>query len=120
MPWQVTPVITPEDRATGNINRYFIKKINDAAIFEIDKTQFDAHANNIIDSNMFYTTKLIWYITGAVNDETAGAVTKQGVRSKNLTQIAFANQAMPGLAAILTNPLQFYTDNDYKVPPSIN
>ena len=120
MPWQVTPVITPEDRAAGNINRYFIKKINDAAIFEIDKTQFDAHANNIIDSNMFYTTKLIWYITGAVNDETAGAVVKQGVRSKNLTQIAYANQAMPGLSTVLTDPLQFYTDNDYKVPPSIN
>jgi hypothetical protein len=120
MPWQVTPVITITDRSAGSINRYFIKKINDASILEIDKPQYEAHQNNVIDSNMFSTTKIIWYITGAVNDETVGAVVKQGVRTKNLTQIAYANQAMPGIATLLTDPLQFYTDNDYKVPPSIN
>ena len=120
MPWQVTPVITITDRSIGNINRYFIKKINDASILEIDKPQYEAHQNNVIDSNMFSTTKIIWYITGAVNDETVGAVVKQGVRTKNLTQIAYANQAMPGIAMLLTDPLQFYTDNEYKVPPSIN
>lgn len=120
MPWQVTPVITTDDRAHGSINRYFIKKINDGVIFEIDNTQYEAHRSNVIDSNMFYTVKLIWYITGMVNDETAGAVVKQGVRTKNLTQIAYANQTMPGLSTLLTDPLQFYTDDNYKVPPAIN
>lgn len=119
-PWAVTPVITEQDRATGSINRYFIKKINDNTIIEIDKLQYDAHRGNALDPHMYSSTMLQWYITGPVNDEAAGVVTKQGVRSKNLTQIAYANQQLPGLKTLLTDPLQFYTDTDYKVPPSIN
>jgi len=119
-PWSVTPVVNEQDRAVGSITRYFIKKVNENTIIEIDKLQYDALQGNALDPHMYISTTLQWYIAGPVNDEIVGVVTKQGVRSKNLAEIAFADRQLAGLKTLLANPLQFYTDTDYKVPPSIN
>lgn len=119
-PWSVQPIINPTDITIGYINRYFIKKNNELLVIEIDKQQFDAHRSNIIDSNLYATVQLVWYISGPINDEMHGVVAKPGVRTKNMLQISYAAHQLPGVELLLTDPLQYYTDSDYKVPPAIN
>ena len=119
-PQPATPTISSQDRKSGVIFRYFIKKNNEQLIIEIDKLQFDAWQSNVIDPNIYQAIQVKWYISGNVNDDTTGGVVTQGVRTKNLQQIKFYTQSMPGLDTILTDPLQYYSDDDFKAPKDIN
>ena len=97
-----------------------LKKINELLFIEINELYFKAWQNNRIDSNVFTAVEIRWYISGPVNDETQGIVTVKGVRTKNTEQIAYAESRLPGISSILTDPLQYYSDNTFQIPVDIN
>lgn len=112
--------ISQNDRKLGYITRYFLKKNNELAFIEIDELQYKAWQNNRIDPYMYYAVQIRWYITGEVNDEKQGVVLVKGVYTKNTEQIAYAERFLPGISSILTDPLQYYSDNTFQIPADIN
>ena len=119
-PVPVTINITQADRKIGYVSRYFLKKINELLFIEINELYFKAWQNNRIDSNVFTAVEIRWYVSGPVNDEIQGIVTVKGVRTKNTEQIAYAESRLPGISSILTDPLQYYSDNTFQIPVDIN
>lgn len=114
------PQITQQDRETGFVARYFIKKINENNITEIDKTQYQDWLNNKIDRNLYSATEIFWRITGNRNNEYQNTVLQLGVIETNTRSIQIAQQTLPGITLKLTNPLEYYSDVDISVPADIN
>ena len=112
--------ISKNDIGIGYITRYFIKKINNESIIEINQTQYNAWLQDVIEKKMHIAISLTWYISGAIEDKTSGVVTIPGVVSKNQKQVSYANKTLPGVSNMLTNLIEYYTDNDYSVPVDIN
>ena len=112
--------INKTDIRNGYITRYFIKKINNETIIEIDQTQYNSWLQDVIEKKMHVAISLTWYITGEIQDMTSGVVAIPGVISKNQKQVIYASKTLPGLSNILTNLLEYYTDNDYSTPTDIN
>ena len=112
--------VTQTDRKTGYIFRYFLKKLNELLFIEIDELQFKAWQNGRIDPNSYFGVQIRWYISGPVNDETHGVVKVKGVRTKNTEQIAYAERFIPGIGTVLTDPLQYYSDDTFIIPADIN
>ena len=120
---QPTPAlinVSQTDRKVGYISRYFLKKNNELLFIEIDALQFKAWQNGRIDPNSYFGVEIRWYVSGPVNDEKQGIVMVKGVRTKNTEQIAYAQRFLPGIDIILTDPLQYYSDNTFKIPVDIN
>jgi len=119
-PRRSSPQIASADYTRGSIQRYFIRKQNEAIVFEIDSGQFANWSNNQIDNKIYTATQLEWFITGNTQDIKNGNVMIPGVITKNTQQIKAAVQTIPELTTILSNPLEFYTDTDYIAPVDIN
>jgi hypothetical protein len=114
----VTP--TPEQIKQGEMLRYFIKKINETNITEIDAIQFQEWLSKQIDPALYVGAELTWYISGNVNDTFDGTRLVRGVASKNKLQLATAELTIPGITNRLANLTEFYTDTVYTVPRDIN
>lgn len=114
------PIINQQDRKKGSITRYFLKKINDQSILEIDADQFDAHAAGNIDNNLYVTAKIEWSITGPFENTYANGTTILGVKNKNYKALVDAEKAMPGIMTKLSNLIEYYSDTDFTIPKDIN
>jgi hypothetical protein len=112
--------ITQQNLEDGYVTRYFIKKINESSISEIDKTQYDAWVSKKIDNNLYVAVEVFWKIAGNRNTELVRGVQLPGVVEVNLENISRANQIVPGISSKLTNLLQYYSDTDITVPRDIN
>jgi hypothetical protein len=120
-PQVIPPTVTVQDRSAGFITRYFLKKINEQLIIEVNKLQYDAWKSQVIDPNVYQAIEIKWTITGNIEDtKSTRGINVPGVQSQNLAQIRFAEKKMLGIGTILTNPLQYYTDTDFKAPADIN
>lgn len=119
-PYSVIPNPTNQDRAAGFMSRYFVKKINDTAIIEIDKKQADDYNQKKIDTKLYLYTTIIWYITGPVEDVLNKNILIEGVVTKNKKQLIQAEQVIPGMIRQYTDLLRYYTDVSYIVPKDIN
>ena len=111
---------TAEQLKAGFYTRYFIKKVNESKIIEIDESQFELWQSKQIDPAMYTATKMQWYISGPIDDTRTALVLHRGVRTKNLDQIAAAEATITGISKVLTDPLQYYSDITYLVPKDIN
>jgi hypothetical protein len=112
--------ISEQQRMTGAVTRYFMKKTNDTYVFEIDSQTYKLWQSKRIDPLVYIAIKLNWYIAGPINDALVNGVSILGVRTKNLNQIKLVEVTFPEIALKLTNPLELYTDIDFKVPRDIN
>jgi len=114
------PNITSNDRKNGFCYRYFMKKVNQQIILEIDETQYKEWFSKKIDPNLYTAVKVTWYISGNIQNERIDNVVKKGVITKNLEVLQKAEKEMPGISAKLTNLTQYYADSDFIVPKDIN
>jgi len=112
--------ISEQQRMTGSITRYFMKKTNDTYIFEIDSRTYTLWQSKRVDPTVYTAASIQWQIAGPINDETVAGIFKKGVRTKNLSQITLAETTLPGISGKLTNLIELYTDIDFKVPKDIN
>ena len=102
------------------MTRYFLRKINENIFIEIDEQQYIDWTSNIIDSNIYLAAKIQWAITGNKQTTQVGAVLVPGVVEQNIAAASQAERILPGISSYLSNPLQYYTDTDFKVPRDIN
>ena len=72
------PIVTKNEYSKGYINRYFVQKINDLIITEVDKNIY----NKILD--------------------------RKGVQEQNIQTLVEYEKKMKGLKVYLNNPLEFW------------
>jgi hypothetical protein len=120
LPSATTITITEQQRMIGSVTRYFMKKVNDTYIFEIDARTYALWQSKRVDPTVYTAVSIQWQIAGPITDEIVAGVSKIGVRTKNLNQIKLAETTLAGISLKLTNPIELYTDIDFKVPKDIN
>jgi hypothetical protein len=113
-------IINKEIIDQGFVLRYFIKKINDPTVIEINQSQYTDWLNRKIDRTMYTAVSLTWYITGEIPDIVKNGVTTKGVQTKNRESIAAVVDIMPELISYLTNLTELYVDSTFYIPTDIN
>jgi len=111
---------TSSDRKVGYFIRYFLKKITDGIIFEIDQLQYNDWNSNKIDKNAYTGISIKWYISGQLDDTQNGSITILGVESKNRKELITANSKLPGIRELVTNLTEYYLTTELVVPKDIN
>ena len=98
------PIVTTNDYGTGYINRYFVQKINDLSITEVNQDKF----NEI--SDLYYNKLVIeWVITGPKNNQYKNKILeRKGVQEQNTKTLNDNNSKMKGLKTYINNPLEFW------------
>ena len=114
------PVVTDSDKAAKYITRYFIKKINETSITEIDETQYTAWTNKKIDPNLYNAIRITWYVAGSLISETINGILYLSVSELNAQRVADAERSMPGISQKLNNLLELYSDTEFTAPKDIN
>jgi len=102
--------LTTFDIQQEQINRYFIKKINEQPITEIDSQTYQKWVNKTIDPNMYSAVEVTWIIAGD----------KDHAATNNANQIEFAKTTIPNIDTVLTSPLQYYVTANTVVTTDIN
>lgn len=87
------PTPTDEDYSNGGINRYFVRKINETSIIEVDRQNYKS------TTPMLYEKAELWWMISGYVDE---------VVSKNKKTLKSSRDVMPGLEKKLINPVQFF------------
>lgn len=111
---------TAADYQAGFFRRYFLKKLNETSILEVNDEQFNLWKSSVIDRNLYNGIELLWFISGPIEDTYEKQIKIVGVYSKNERQLAIATRQMPELTAKLNNLIEFYSDTEYVVPKDIN
>lgn len=111
---------TPEDYTKGFITRYFLKKINENFIYEVDDIQYYDQLSNVIDLHLYSGAIVTWFISGETADVVNNNITTQGVITKNKLALKQAEKQIPGISKLITNVLQYYSDTEFVVPADIN
>ena len=98
------PVPTLKDYEKGYINRYFVQKINDLTITEVDKDRY-----NKIYTNYFNKLVIQWIISGPKNNQYKNKILdRKGVQEQNIQTLAENEKSMKGIKNYLNNPLEFW------------
>jgi len=113
-------VPTAGDRKNGYFTRYFLKKVTDGIIQEVDQKQYNSWKSNTIDKNAYTGTTLKWYISGELNDQQQGSIMSLGVESKNRNELKAANFNLPGLVDVIDSLVEYYLTSDVTTPKDIN
>ena len=100
-----TVKLTAYDINNGFISRFFIQKINELSVIEIDSATFIKWQSKEIDPNIYVAVQLIWYISGTLTDETQGSVYMPSITTLNTIAIQNAKQTIRNIDTILTNLL---------------
>jgi hypothetical protein len=112
--------ITQQQINNKMVNRYFLKKVNETSIIEVDQEQYQKWINKQIDSVVYLGISIPWTIAGEIEDTNINGTMIKGVRTRNNLQIQYANSKLPGISDYLNNPLQYYLDTTFVVPQDIN
>ena len=112
--------LTAYDINNGFISRFFIQKINELRVIEIDSATFIKWQLKEIDPNIHVAVQLIWYISGTLTDETRNSVYMPSIITLNTNAIRTAKETIRNIDTILTNPLELYVDDTVVKPTDIN
>jgi hypothetical protein len=112
--------ITQQQINNKMVDRYFLKKVNETSIIEVDLEQYQKWINKQIDSVVYLGISIPWTIAGEIEDTNINGTMIKGVRTRNNLQIQYANSKLPGILDYLNNPLQYYLDTTFVVPQDIN
>ena len=112
--------ITKQNIVDGFVNRYIIKKSNEIKFFEVNEKTYNDYVNKNIDPALYTAVKIKWSITGEINTVRQDSILIKGVIEKNTLAITGAEKKLPNLSTYLTDPLQYYSDNDNVTPVDIN
>jgi len=99
-----------EDINRGYITRYFIQRTNTSQCIEIDESTYTKWQRREIDPYMYTAVSITWYIAGDL----------AAVREANTQQIQLAQLTVSNIRSIISDAIQYYTDNTYTQPADIN
>jgi hypothetical protein len=119
-PIEIPVRITLDDIKNKYIDRYFLKKINDSKIIEVNRIQYQDWQSDNIDKTIYVGAEMQWFISGNIEDTFTGTVYNPGVITSNRENTKFVAKKIPELTLYLSNPLQYYTDSDFIIPADIN
>ena len=98
------PTPMSDDYSKGYIYRYFIQKINDLTITEVNKDKY-----NDIYTQYFNKIVIQWIISGPKNNEYKDKILyRKGVEEQNLQTLNDNDKKIKGLKNYLKNPLEFW------------
>ena len=120
MPHSSVIQITPADVKSGYVRRYFIKKLNETTITEIDSIEYGKYSSGQFDPILYSAITLNWKISGDLYDNLDNGVFHRGVQTTNQLMVAAAEVKMPGMLTKLTNYTEYYMSTDIYVPRDIN
>lgn len=98
------PFPSSKDYKNGYINRYFVQKVNDLIITEVDKDKY-----NKIYTQYFNKLVIQWIISGPKNNQYKNKILDiKGVQEQNILTLTENENKMKGLKTYLNNPLEFW------------
>jgi hypothetical protein len=98
------PFPKTKDYSLGYINRYFVQKINDLTITEIDKNKY-----NEVSSALYNKISFRWIISGPKDNVYKNKILERvGVREQNIKIVNVNEKKMIGIKNYLNNPLEFW------------
>ena len=98
------PFPSLKDYSKGYINRYFVQKINDLTITEVNKEKY-----NSISKNYFNKLVIQWIISGPKNNQYKNKILdRKGVQEQNIQTLVENEKSMKGIKNYLNNPLEFW------------
>ena len=98
------PVPTSKDYSKGYINRYFVQKINDLTITEVNKNKY-----NEISSALYNKLSIQWIISGTNDNVYKNKILdRKGVQEQNIQTLVEYEKSMKGIKNYLNNPLEFW------------
>ncbi|MCK9430172.1 MAG: hypothetical protein M0R17_09230 [Candidatus Omnitrophica bacterium] len=111
-PLQIKPTV--DEYKDGYFNRYFLKKITDNKIFEIDKKSYDLYSGGIIDKNLYTGIKIIWKITGKIESiQKNELIIELGVEDFNKKVVQVAEKEFNGLLSFISKNYIMFWKNDH-------
>jgi hypothetical protein len=119
-PVQVPCSINSTNIAQGYVTRYFISKLNDDVVIEVNAEQYQKWHQGNFDRVLFGAAQIDWAITGPLQDKIENGITIPGVATRNKKSIAAATSNIPAIQKHLSNLTEFYTDSNFVVPKDIN
>ena len=98
------PFPSLKDYSKGYINRYFVQKINDLTITEVNKEKY-----NSIFKNYYNKLVIQWIIFGPKNNVYKNKILNRiGVTEQNVKILNVNENKMMGIKNYLNNPLEFW------------
>ena len=98
------PIVTKDNYSKGYIYRYFVQKINDLTITEVNKDKY-----NDINSQYYNKVVIKWIISGPKNNVYKNKILEtKGVQEQNIQILVENEKLMKGLKVYLNNPLEFW------------
>jgi hypothetical protein len=119
-PKQIPCTPNRNDIAKGYVTRYFVGKLNESLVVEINAEQWLLWEQAQIDRILFGGITIDWAITGPLQDTITNGITTPGVVTRNRQAVIAASKALPQIISTLSNLTEFYTDSDFTVPKDIN
>ena len=99
------PFPITKDYVKGYINRYFVQKINDLIITEVNKNKY-----NEISSTVYNKLSIRWIISGPKNNVYKNKILNRiGVTEQNVKILNVSENKMMGIKNYLNNPLEFWS-----------
>ncbi len=93
-----------KDYVKGYINRYFVQKINDLTITEVNKNKY-----NEISSALYNKLSIQWIISGTNDNIYENKILQRiGVKEQNIQTLNNNEKKMKGIKNYLNNPLEFW------------
>ena len=89
---------TEKDYRKGFIERYFIKVKANNSIKEVTRTAYVS-----TNAPFLQKAKILWNLTGPVDDTKIGSYIKEGAATKNKKVVEAAEQQMQGISQYITN-----------------
>jgi hypothetical protein len=111
---------TRADIANGFVTRYFVCKMNESQVTEIDAAQWLLWNQSQIDRVLYAGVAIVWAITGPLQDVIKNGITQPGVITRNREAVTTAGKEIPQIISALRNLTEFYTDADFVIPADIN
>jgi hypothetical protein len=100
------PSPSEADYEDGYITRYFVRKVNDPAIIEVDLLNYQSISNELYSS-----VDLEWIISGPKkNVYVGGKIQLSGAEEKNEKSVNVAAKSMRGIENKLINFSQFFQE----------
>lgn len=98
------PFPNTKDYVKGYINRYFVQKINDLTITEVNKDKY-----NEVSSAYYNKLNLKWIVSGSKDNVYKNKILQRiGVKEQNIKILNNNENKMKGLKTYLNNPLEFW------------
>jgi len=119
-PSEYSVQITNKDIKKKSITRNILKNVSSNTLQEVSADSVKLYNQKKIDNNLYQLIKINWTIAGPLNTTSTGQIIEIGAVEKNIQEVQSKAKKMPELLSYFKSFAEFYVDDTYIVPASIN